>query len=290
MNTISPIYNLPFFERLKDVLVKVGLRHYSCKFSKRLFTQHSLFYFLVLKERLKTSYRGLVKLVIETGVWRNIGLRRVPHYTTIQKFSERVSYELMNDLVSELSVKKSITVIGDGTGFNVTNPSHHYMSVIRKFTGQHYHIKSPVNIVLLADLKSKKILRVNISPTKTHEAKLARELINNLNCKEFIYDKGLDSQEIRNNLIKQGIKPIIPYRKNNKKIKPINQKRYKQRNNAESIISAIKRVYGNTIQNKKPQNQKKQTILKIINYNITKTIKNLKKLLNQTIISTEPKL
>ena len=243
---------------------------------------------LVLKERFKTSYRGLVRLIKETSLWRSIGLRRAPHYTTIQKFSERVSYELMNGLVSELSVKKTITVIGDGTGFNVTNPSHHYMSVIRKHTGRDYRIKSPVNIVLLADLLTRQVIRVNISTTKTHEARLATDLINNLNCKEFIYDKGLDSKKIRNQLIRQGIKPIIPYRKNNKKPKPINTERYRQRNNAESIISAIKRVYGNTIQNRKPSNQKKQTILKIINYNITKTIKELLKTLNQLMFSTEP--
>ena len=113
---------------------------------------------------------------------------KIPHYTTLQKFSERVGFELLHDLISELSVTKSITVIGDGTGFNVTNPSQHYMSVLRKFTGRHYKIKNPVNVVLFADLKSKSILRVNASPTKTHEAKLSQSLIEELDCQVFIYD------------------------------------------------------------------------------------------------------
>lgn len=285
METICPIYTLPFFERLKKSLSEVGLRRYSNKFSNHVFTQHKLFYFLILKERTKTSYRGVIRLVKELGVWRNIGLSKIPHYTTIQKFSERVGLEILHDLISELSVSKSITVIGDGTGFNVTNPSQHYMSVIRKFTGQHYKIKSPVNIVLLADLKSRSILRVNASPIKTHEAKLSQSIIEELDCKTFIYDKALDSKKIRNTLIRQGIKPIIPYRKNNQHPKPIDEKLYRQRNNAEAIISSLKRVYGNTVNNRKPANQVKQTLIKVINYNIT--IKNQQENtnMNLTIIS-----
>lgn len=284
MKTICPIYNratarctsnhvrlytLPFYERLKKSLSEVGLRRYSNKFSNHVFTQHKLFYLLVLKERTKTSYRGVIRLVTETGVWRNIGLSKIPHYTTLQKFSERVGFEILHDLIKELSVTKSITVIGDGTGFNVTNPSQHYMSVIRKFTGQHYKIKSPVNMVLLADLETRSVLRVNASPTKTHEAKLSQPLIQELECKQFIYDKALDSKQIRNTLIRQGIEPIIPYRKNARKPKPINEELYRQRNNAESIISSVKRQYGNTINNRKPKNQVKQALIKIINYNIT---------------------
>jgi len=258
-----------FYEKLKESLSKIGLRRYSNKFSNHIFSQHQLFYFLILKERMKTSYRGIIRLVRETGVWRNIGLSKIPHYTTLQKFSERVGFELLHDLISELSVTKSITVIGDGTGFNVTNPSHRYMSVIRKFTGKPYQIKSPVNIVLFADLQTRSITRANASPTRTHEVNLASALIEKLDCKIFIYDKALDSRKIRENLIKQGIVPVIPYRKNVKKSKAINEKLYRQRNNAESIISSIKRLYGNTINNRKPDNQVKQVLLKVINYNIS---------------------
>ena len=238
---------------------------------------------------MKTSYRGVIRLVTETGVWRNIGLSKIPHYTTLQKFSERVGFEILHDLISELSITRSITVIGDGTGFNVTNPSQHYMSVIRKHTGKHYHIKSPVNIVLLADLKTRSILRVNASPTKTHEAKLSQSLIEELDCKIFIYDKALDSKKIREALIKQGITPVIPYRKNAKRPKIIDEEIYRQRNNAEAIISAIKRVYGNTINNKKPQNQVRQALIKVINYNITiqKEQENIN--INLTIINLKTK-
>ena len=114
-----------------------------------------------------------------------------------------------------------------------------------------------------------------VAPARTHESKLSAPLIEKLECQTFIYDKALDSREIRNNLIKKGITPVIPYRKNVKKKKPINKETYNKRNLAESIISAIKRVYGGTVKNKKPNNQNKQVILKIINYNLNQTLKTL---------------
>ena len=288
METISSIYNLPFYERLKKSLSKIGLRRYSNKFSNHVFSQHKLFYFLILKERTKMSYRSIIRFVGETGVWRSIGLSKIPHYTTLQKFSERVGFELLHDLITELSVTKSVTIIGDGTGFNVTNPSQHYMSVIRRFTGKHYKIKSPVNVVLFADLKSRSILRVNASPTKTHEAKLSAKIIKELDCQIFIYD-ALDSKKIREALIKQGITPVIPYRKNNKKIKKIDEELYRQRNNAEAIISSLKRVYGNTIQNRKPDNQVRQALIKIINYNITIQNRQKNTTIKLTIITIKQK-
>jgi len=49
-SSIYPIYSLPFYERLKGVLQTVGLKRYSCKKSKKLFSQHALFFMLVLKE------------------------------------------------------------------------------------------------------------------------------------------------------------------------------------------------------------------------------------------------
>ena len=112
-------------------------------------------------------------------------------------------------------------------------------------------------------------------------------MLEKLECKNFIYDRALDSKEIRQKLIRQEIIPIIPYRKNNKKKKEIDYELYKKRNNAESIISSIKRIYGNSIKNKKPDTQTKQAILKALNYNLNIIIKTIKIILTQ-MISTKP--
>jgi hypothetical protein len=63
---------------------RAALPRYSCRRSRHDFTQPQLFALLVLRQRLRTDYRGLVTLLAE---WRDLrralGLRKVPHYSTL---------------------------------------------------------------------------------------------------------------------------------------------------------------------------------------------------------------
>jgi len=287
MNEFTQIYSLPFYEKVKIYLDRIGYQKYSCKFSKKTFSQYALFFFLALKEKYNLSYRRLICFIKENSIFRNMGIMKTPHFTTIQKFCERLDKRILNLLIKKLAPKTSETIIGDGTGFSVNSPSFHYLNRLREFTGKYVKIKSPINIILFSDLKTKLITQINTSHKKTHEITLSKPLLEKLKCKNFIYDKALDSKEIRQKLKEKGINSIIPYRKNNKKKKEIDQELYKQRNNAESIFSAIKRVYGNNIKNKKPDTQTKQAILKALNYNLNIIIQKIKQLINQ-MISTKP--
>lgn len=68
-----------------------GLPAYSHKSSPKKFTQHQLFACLVLKNFWRTDYRGVVAqlqdnpLLVET-----LRLRTIPHFTTLQKASQRL--------------------------------------------------------------------------------------------------------------------------------------------------------------------------------------------------------
>ncbi len=64
---------------------------YSHRFSPKKFTQHQLFACLVLKEFLKTDYRGLVNFLADCDTLRAvIELEHVPHFTTMQKAADRL--------------------------------------------------------------------------------------------------------------------------------------------------------------------------------------------------------
>lgn len=68
-----------------------ALRPYAHKYSPKLYTQPQLFVCLVLKVFFKTDYRGLTTYLHEWGELRGtIGLRGVPHFTTLQKASRRL--------------------------------------------------------------------------------------------------------------------------------------------------------------------------------------------------------
>lgn len=67
------------------------LRPYTHKFSPKLYTQPQLFVCLVLKTFFKTDYRGITTLLKDlTDVRHSVGLRCVPHFTTLQKASRRL--------------------------------------------------------------------------------------------------------------------------------------------------------------------------------------------------------
>jgi len=63
---------------------RAALPSYSGPRSRHDFTQPQLFALLVLRQALRTDYRGLVTLLAE---WRELrralGLRKVPHYSTL---------------------------------------------------------------------------------------------------------------------------------------------------------------------------------------------------------------
>ena len=70
---------------------RLALPPYSGKYSKHDFTQPQLFALLTLKQFLKTDYRGVVALV---GEWaelrRALGLKKVPHYSTLCYAEQRL--------------------------------------------------------------------------------------------------------------------------------------------------------------------------------------------------------
>jgi hypothetical protein len=70
---------------------KRALPLYSHRNSPRKFTQHQLFACLVLKNFLKTDYRGVVAHLADCpSLSETLGLARVPHYTTLQKAARRL--------------------------------------------------------------------------------------------------------------------------------------------------------------------------------------------------------
>lgn len=64
---------------------------YSSKFSRRDFTQHQLLALAALKTFLKTDYRGLVQMLVDFRELReDLGLEKIPHYSTLCKAIQRL--------------------------------------------------------------------------------------------------------------------------------------------------------------------------------------------------------
>jgi len=65
---------------------------YSCKFSKKDFTQHQLLALLVLEQFLRTDDRGIVALLADWSDLRDeLKLRKIPHPTTLFQARKRLA-------------------------------------------------------------------------------------------------------------------------------------------------------------------------------------------------------
>src|SRR5438034_5847186 len=81
-------------EQVAQMAMDLGRKHladYGAARSRHDFTQRQLMTCLILRAYLKTTYRGVMEVLLESAELRQrMGLAdKVPHFTTLQKFSGR---------------------------------------------------------------------------------------------------------------------------------------------------------------------------------------------------------
>jgi hypothetical protein len=125
-------------ERIGELAMKLGNRHladYGSTRSRHDFTQRQLMSCLILRSYLKTTYRGLVDLLGGHGNLRRIlGMEgKLPHYTTLQKFSARKDVIAVADAmiaqIGEAALGKQgagAEIAIDSTGMETTIASAHF--------------------------------------------------------------------------------------------------------------------------------------------------------------------
>ena len=110
-------------------IARASLPAHSHKNSPKKFTQHQLFACLVLKNFLRTDYRGLVESLADCdSLCQAIELESVPHFTTFQKAAKRLlvsksAKKLLDQTVREQMQRKTYVneAAIDSTGLNATS-------------------------------------------------------------------------------------------------------------------------------------------------------------------------
>ena len=70
---------------------QAGLPRYGSKRSRHDFTLPQLFAIMVLRKFFRTDYRGVIQLLKDLPKLRKeLGLSKVPHFTTVQKAEQRL--------------------------------------------------------------------------------------------------------------------------------------------------------------------------------------------------------
>jgi len=110
---------------------------YSSKFSRKDFTLWQHIALLVLMQRMRRSYREFVDdfLAVTERLLDVLGLSKLPHFTTLEKFALRVSGVLLERVMGgfiHLTRIRSQVFAPDASGFSLQHASRYYALRIKK--------------------------------------------------------------------------------------------------------------------------------------------------------------
>jgi len=293
---------LNFIDTAMSVAGRSHLPIYSCKYSKRKYTQHQLLTLVLFKDYINENYRKFVKLVeLMDRVQSKIGIKQVPHFTTLHKFTNRISSFYFNSLLHQTlklfySHGEKIPLVAiDSSGFTGGHCSYYYS--VRTGKKRRSYLKTSIAV----DVEKFIITGFKISGKPVHDAKHASSLLRQCHKRRkadcYLMDKGYDSEKIHT-LINEELKAeaIIPVRyRKRKKIKgkyrrkmrdEFDENVYHYRNLVETMFSVLKRKYGEELKATKYRNQAKEVKFKLLIHNIDRATSI--SVIIQMRISTEP--
>jgi hypothetical protein len=110
---------------------------YSSKFSRRDFTQWQHIALLVLWQRMRKSYREYVNdlLTVADTLVNELGLFKLPHFNTMEKFALRVSSVLLERVMGGfvLLTRARRQIFGiDSSGFSLHHLSYYYALRVKR--------------------------------------------------------------------------------------------------------------------------------------------------------------
>jgi hypothetical protein len=196
------------------------------------------------------------------------------HWTTWQKAISKWP-QWVWDAIEDASVEEEVCEIAaiDGTTISRTDASQHYLRRIDR-DGE---ISRPVQEVIMVDVVNRKFLSWRIRAKARGEKCDVPYLIRRSPCKVqgVLLDKGFDSNPLHSFLREKGIWSVAPVRKGCKRGRYRKELRdffdwalYWQRNIVESLISAIKRLFGSHVRARSAHMQRAELSSRFIAYNI----------------------
>ena len=271
---------------------------YSTKFSRKDYTLHKHIVLLVLRSRERKTYRDFVEwLEVCDCIKQALGLNKVPHYTALQKVADRLPPGLLEEILAYVGhlVAGDECVVGiDGTGFSLQHSSKYYCHRIKRLDKHSNYLKATIT----GDMETQAILSTRLRLKRRHDSvdfkPVLRKTRKLVNMSTVVADKGYDSEEnLEFTESELHARAVISLKNRDKPLEKTKGKLrrelkqdfpldvYHQRNKIETIISVVKRKYGDTIQSRKHRTKKNECYLKLIAYNCQKAINKLETLLQR---------
>ena len=255
-------------------VARQALPAYSHRCSPKTYTQHQLFACLVLKNFLKTDYRGVVAQLQDCSSLRELlDLDQVPHYTTLQKAAHRLlksapAKKLLDATVREqLGCRQRVPLAAiDSTGMECTAASGSFVRRRANVDGPWktlvYHRYPKLGVI--CDVESHFILafdtRRGPRPDVAEFKQLLDDALTRVRLTTIVADAGYDSESNHCHAREdRRVRTVIPAKHGRPTTKPargrhrrlmqvrFNVDAYRQRAQVETVMSMIKRRQGSHV-------------------------------------------
>jgi len=272
---------------VERLCAQAGIPKYFRYVQKKTYNNQQHLFLLVAKEHSNYGYRMFVESLYDSKIPKYIGLKLIPHFTTLQKFAQRLEAKLLDKLIflTQHLFKERGTFFGvDSTGMELDHASAHYCKRIDR----ERPVKGFVNLNALSDLHNKIIIATKIRKKRRHDCSDFLPMWNkvkNLDFDYFVADKGYDSETNHKAVFQAGKQSLISLKRMNlpiHKTKGEYRKKakrefeyglYTQREITESIFSSLKRKYGSKLRARKYKTQKIELLFKVLSYNIERAVR-----------------
>jgi len=265
----------------QKLLRKSRILRYSCRFSKKIYTQHQHILLLVVKTYLRRTYREVTELMGELlNIRKLIKLRRIPHFTTLQKFLQRFSPALLEKLIYGMIDNSDCSRAAvDSTGFSSGYASTYYV----KRAGGRDEVRSFIKASIAIDLKKQVVISLKLRKAPANDSRDFIPLLKKVNPLLVIADKGYDAEKNLRYLRGRDIQAVIPVKtghsspsrtKLRKRMRkwfecnPVAYEIYHERSKVESVFSSLKRKFGDVIHSRSTLLGKKELKLRFFVYNV----------------------
>jgi transposase len=160
-------------EQVARLAMDLGQKHlaaYGATRSRHDFTQRQLMACLIVRAYLKTTYRGLLEiLAVSPALRQGLGFsEKLPHYTTLQKFSARSKVlEIAQKMIATIgqtaaqAASPRSAAAMDSTGFSIGTASAYF----RSRRGQNYRGWIKLSVIVFCGSLLPAALVVDVGPS-----------------------------------------------------------------------------------------------------------------------------
>lgn len=277
---------LKFCEQAERMCRRARIPTKNSKYSNGVYTIWTLLILAGLRQYENKSYRRFMEwLEVTDQIQACLGLERLPHYTTLHKFTQRIPPVWIHLLLKESNspVDEPVTVAIDSTGFRSDHASQHYIKRMTRLGVKRVCVKSHLKLTIGVETESQLVVSYKIRRGPASDywdfPAVARRAASAVPLGTIVADRGYDS-EANHELVREVLKAdsIIPPRnkdvpiwrthgKYRKQMKQGYDKDiYHQRSKDETVNSVVKRVMGESVRDRKVKTQNRAIGLRLFAY------------------------